>query len=370
VGTFADLESIVRVVLGLLAVLVGTTAVAGGRTAGHLWTHLHQPISWAVIALGKLLGSTAALLTALVTVLIAGLLTLYVQSIELRASLLVHALLGLGGIGAGYLLLMASLSVTMCAFVRSHETALLAALAMWAYVAVIGPHLVVFGGRALIPLLHTESVEENRQRVFEGRARSTSIVLGRAYLELMGEDALDRNRGAKPGPDVFEQLNRLWQREMSDTQAIIVAIEERYEHALAAQARLVRWLSWASPGNILIDIASDLAGTGRSRRQQWEVAVKDYRRAIDNALFDNPPRLTLRVPAEESFALVSFDRRPMPTYEDLPAFRTPEDSFQRRLRQVSMRTLGFLVLVFTASLVSVLTFSRGFRPVASPRRRQ
>ncbi len=63
-----DLEFIVRVVLGLLAVLLAIESIAGERANGALLALLGQPVGSSVVLAGKLVGAAAMLFAAVALV--------------------------------------------------------------------------------------------------------------------------------------------------------------------------------------------------------------------------------------------------------------------------------------------------------------
>jgi hypothetical protein len=153
------------------------------------------------------------------------------------------------------------------------------------------------------------------------------------------------------------RLNTIWLKSAGDNRQIVKQIEARYEEAADRQRRLLRWFARFSPGSLVIELVTDLANTGRQSQAAWYEAAENYQDALNAALFDDPPNLSLRVPADAGFEIRSFRRKSRLQYSELPLF----DSTHPRTPDLSRETIDLAALFgFVAAGVafSVVLFPR------------
>jgi ABC-type transport system involved in multi-copper enzyme maturation permease subunit len=357
-SALVDLESLVRVMLGLVAVLLGIEVIAGSRAAGTLWTLVHLPIAGRTIVLGQAAGA-ALTLSLLAFVLIATVLvTLYMFAPDLITGDLL-ARLGLFTIASCvYLAVMAASGVLVSSLTARHHVALLAGIGWWAYVALIGPQLVVFVVQAFVPLEHANAFETERDTLFDAHFHSTSVLLGTAYLRLGGPRVLQNVDHEPIPPAIDAELERHWRREMAGTRDIMSAVSRRLHDARALQAALIGRLAWASPGSLFVDLATELAGTGRRRRAERDAAIESYQEALNRGLFDDRPSVVMRVPRDEGFMFVTFDRRDPPPLQSVPPFEPRSDSLDRRLHHLARLAAGLALIAGLVALAATYVFPR------------
>jgi len=351
VGSLTDLEALIRIVLGLLAVLLGCDAIALDRANGMLGALLSQPIRPAAVVSGKLLGAVITLSASVGVVLGTAGLTLLARGPDLFTRALAQCLFELAILATVYLCIILLVTVLLSLWIERYEAVLLAGLALWAYAALIGPQLVVFGARALAPVPPRQLMESERQGIFDARDQSTKELLGRAYRDTVGEPMPNF---IDPKAPVAAEIDRLWRAETVDTRRMMVAPEDRLARASALQDRLTWGLALAEPGALFLELADGVANTGREYRTEWATAVVAYQSRVNAQLFDDRPRLVLLAPAVgRARMILNLDRHPFPSVRDLPGFTQPAS----RLRERASRSVGAIVALgayLTALTVAVL----------------
>jgi ABC-type transport system involved in multi-copper enzyme maturation permease subunit len=351
VGSVLDLESLVRTVLGLLALVLGLHMVAGERAAGTLSGLLSQPVHRAAIAIGKILAGALTLGAALVLSSFAAVGSVAIQFPEVRTSNNVQALLGFGVAAFLYLVVLLALGMIIGALTRAYSTALILGISIWVYVAFVGPQLVVFAVRTVAPVASAHQQELERQKVFDARLRNAQVSIGQRFPELGGREALALDY--VPKSNVREEIERLWKSEALETRRIVEAIDERLVQGRLRQARLMRWFALASPGSVLLNAATNLADTGRPTLERWERDVRDQQRTLNKLLFDDPPRLILLVPGG---SLSGFNRRPLPTLKTIRPFEMRVPDSLRRVRDSATELIVLVVYLLFGVGSAVATF--------------
>jgi hypothetical protein len=236
--------------------------------------------------------------------------------------------------------------------VRTPTKSLLAALAVWAGLALVVPQLVVFGARVLTPTPVASVIAAQRQTIFAARSLSTRDALGDTYRDVVGPGPLPRVREERP--EVLAAIDRRWTAESHETREILNAIDDRARLATDTQDRLVARLANLSPGALFSEAADGLAGTGRASQSAWREVVDGYEVAMAEQLFDRPPRLVAAVPADRGREIMTIDRRPFPRATDVATLKAPTLGLSERLRAAGWALLA-LAVYFVVLAGSVLT---------------
>ena len=354
VGSVFDFEALVRIVLGLLALLLGVHTVGGQRASGTLTALLSQPVSRETIAISKLLATSLSLAVVLAISSITAWLVLSGQATDDAPSLALLAALQLASLS--YLVVMIAVGMVIGALVRSFSTALIVGVSTWVYIAFVAPQVFALGARVLAPVPTAHHTELERQKVFDSRLRTSQITVGARFPELARPEstAID----FIPAPPVRSEIERLWTREAQQTRRIVGEIDDRLRRGLAQQDRLLAWLSVANPGNAFLNTAMNLADTGRRSRRRWEERVASHQERLNSLLFDSAPRLMLLVPVDRGGAWVGFDRRPFPTADQIGLFTSPTLSVVDRAKESSPDILVLAAYLLAGIVSAVAVFPR------------
>lgn len=353
IGAVFDLEALVRIVLGLLAMVLGLQTVGGERASGTLASLLTQPVHRLTIAIGKFSGTALTLGLALAIVSATALLILWFQLPDLARAEAIPVLLWLEFAAFAYLVFMLALGMAIGSVVRSFPSALIAGIGAWAYIVFFGPQLIIFGARALEPVPPVQRVEVERQKVFDARSLDTDRLIGRSFSEL----EMSRATAALnfvPQPATRSEIARLWTTAANETRRILNAFDERVTRSSAQQDRVLSLLAVTNPATVLLNSAMNLADSGRLTRQRWVEAVHSYQDVLNQRLFDDPPRLILSVPADLGEARVGFNQHRALTTAEVGTFVTPTLPLLERVRESAFDLLllaGYAIVAIVAALL-------------------
>jgi ABC-type transport system involved in multi-copper enzyme maturation permease subunit len=352
VGSLLDVEAVIRLFLGLLAIVLGVETVATDRASGILTALLSEPVQRRVIATAKFVAVLAAASLASALVLVVGAVTIQIDAADLISLRFGETLLALQSASVLYLGALGACGMILGSLVRTPTKSLLAALAVWAGLALVVPQLVVFGARVLTPTPVASVIAAQRQTIFAARSLSTRDALGDTYRDVVGPGPLPRVREERP--EVLAAIDRRWTAESHETREILNAIDDRARLATDTQDRLVARLANLSPGALFSEAADGLAGTGRASQSAWREVVDGYEVAMAEQLFDRPPRLVAAVPADRGREIMTIDRRPFPRATDVATLKAPTLGLSERLRAAGWALLA-LAVYFVVLAGSVLT---------------
>src|SRR6185503_20043782 len=179
-----DLESIIRVIGGLIALLLGIDVVGASRFRGQLLAWQSLGLDPAVGVAGKLLGCAGLLVSGCVLLLGTAALA---TGLQLRddapgiAALLTSNLVPI----ALYLCVLAGVGGAVALWSRSLATASIAGVAVWLTIAIIGPQLGGIAGRLLVPVTSRAEFERARDQRYAEDNRAVEDALGEQLVEAL-----------------------------------------------------------------------------------------------------------------------------------------------------------------------------------------
>lgn len=341
-GVSLDLEFLIRIVLGLLAVSLATGALATERASGTLYMLLSQPIRAPEVLLAKLLGGIVTLGLALTVVMTGAAAALGVFGPELWSRDIELTMLGLAGVGLIYLSALYALGLVIGAAAASVSAANVAAMSVWVVVAVASVPTVDFMARVIAPVAASEAIESQRQTDFEARRRNIEMSLGSGFLALAGP----AYRQFTMSDPVRAQIAKDWLAGAQDTRQSVDARDAAIAAATSHQRRVWELLSWCSPAGAFFDTASRLAGTGLPAAEHWDDTTRQYQAFLNTQLFDHPPRVILLIPTNPGLGIVPVDLHPAPEAAALQRVMHPETDLRTVAGDASrplVVLLGYLV---------------------------
>lgn len=292
-----DSEFLVRVVLGLLAILLAFDAVAGEKELGTLRAALSQPVSRSVFLAGKLIGGAITLWTAVLATFLIALLSAQLFGISLLdADTLLKA--GLIAATSGmYLLCMFALGLLISSLTASQKTSLLVSLVVWAVAALALPPLAALVAQAVAPVTPPHAVSLKKRVLDDTLYREAARSMGLVFQELAGSgggpvqpDGYERHKeeiDRRITPILLSYLNRRRQ--------LVGEVDRDVERRAARQDDVARALMALSPSALFVRAAADLAATGDNQYRAWLEAVRRQQSRLQGALFEDPPLVMFEI---------------------------------------------------------------------------
>jgi len=361
-----DLEFLIRVVLGLLAILLAFDAVAGEKELGTLRAALSQPISRPTFLAGKLVGGALTLwLVVLATLVIGatssqlfGVVLLDRDGFSKTALILITSCL--------YLLCMYALGLLVSSLTASQKTSLVVLLVVWVLVGLALPPLAALVAQAVSPVTPSNTLAAKKRALDDALYREAARSMGQVYRQVAGAaPGLPGGDYEAHKQEIDRRITPMLLDYLSKRRQVIGELDRELERRAARQKELAGALMALSPSAAFMRAAADLAATGDDQHTAWLDAVRRQQRNLESALFEDPPLVMFhlteiamsagapRLPAEEVEAnaeegkerrsefMMLVERRKPPAVKHLPGFVPP----RRDAAAVLVRTLPALALL-------------------------
>ena len=295
-GALFDVESILRVIGGLIALLLGIEVVGQSRFRGQLRAWQALGVNPLVGVAGKLLGCAVLVIAGCVVVLATILL---VVSLRLPDDVRRSALIVAGSLvpTAIYLWVLMAAGAALALWSRTMVGASVAGVVVWIAVAMIGPQVTGLVGLLLSPNTPRAEYERARDQLYSENVRAAENALGEAL-----DGVLDKS-APRIEPLAFdaavlahkEDLESIWMTHVRATRQVASQAEDQWMRRRIRQLTLERWFQAVTPGACLVGSVTALAGTGPSLSVAWYDHVLAHQRRLTEALFDNRSLATVRL---------------------------------------------------------------------------
>lgn len=362
-----DLELVLRVILGVLAISLAIETVAGERASGALLALLGQPIRPHLIAAGKLLG-------ALTILSLASLLVVCIPAAELAVTLHLRAIAIWPSVAGAvlatvlYLFTCLSVSVTLAALFRTYRRATTAIIVVWAVWAVPGPAWVALAAQSLKPVEPHAIIEMSSETLSQKVTEDVQRTMGEAFAGALGGPVdWARNQSDAPVRQRAERIAELiWDARKASLESALLPMAEQWMDQTRRHFQLERIVAVLSPSAELADCLTNLFGTGDRNAERWLDGTLQRQRQLDDLLFLDRPRIVMLVPTDLRGqadtvihrTVVAFNRRPLPTVSSVPSNTEQLLPMGRRYLDAAPQ-LSILALYSVASaLLAIAVFTR------------
>jgi ABC-2 type transport system permease protein len=328
-----DLEFLIRVVLGLLAILLAFDAVAGEKESGTLRLALSQPISRPAFLMGKLIGGAITLLVPLLAAFLVAALSAQLLRIDLLGAERLARVALLAAASGAYLLCLYAIGLMVSSLTHSQKTSLVVLLVTWVVMVLAVAPLATLFARAIVPVPLHQALEAQKQALEHDIRREAEAAMGAVYREITGlpEGWADTRKYRENKAAIDERIAPIEVAYLNKRRRLVGELERDAERRARAQHRVMRIVMAFSPGASFATAAADLAGTGDAHRLAWLEAVARHQSSLNAALFDNPPTVTIR----NAGASFTADIRTPPTVANLPSFVGPRRDVRATIARAS-----------------------------------
>lgn len=324
-----DMEFLIRVALGLLAILLAFDAVSGEKEMGTLRLAFSQPISRAGFLTGKLIAGAIALL---VPVAMAFLVALVISRLFGMESLPLDGnikLLLIFMASSIYLICFHSLGLLISSLTRSQKTSIIVLLVIWVVLTLAASPVATFTAQAVSQAPNRYLVETQKSALDDDLRIETEKAMGEAYKEATGiENRMSYGDYLKNREAVNRRIEPIISSYVNKRRQLLAEIQLDADRKENRQNRIARTIMWLSPAATYSNVATDLSGTGDESRSAWLEATQRYSNRLGTALFENPPVITIRVGGMSS----TIERLKLPSISELPAFASPKSDAAATVR--------------------------------------
>jgi hypothetical protein len=357
---------VIRIVIGLLAVLLAVESVSGERASGTLLVLLGQPVSPSAVSAGKLLGATGTLTLTIACCAIGVIATIVLGSPSPPARGIYLSLLAICAAGVAYAVICLSIGTLISTLLASYRLALTIAFVVWSLSALIAPRAALAIARLAAPAQVSSIAEADRERFTQRTTEAIQRRMGDEYAASLGgptawpakqdDAAANREARAKIEPVWFAHVKSLRQELETRRTAFDIAADR--------QRRLVMALLLVNPAGAFTAAANDLAGVGDGTAVRWRSAVRDYESTLNEHLFDNRPIIIAlvpyvsnRAPDTERRLVVELRFGSPKLASDFPSFRPPDHRFRHRVEDSASALLVLVCYSVASAVLCVLAFS-------------
>lgn len=349
-----DIEFIIRVLLGLLAIVLVSDGLSMIQRTGELEGLASFPIPRWQTWVGQYFGGFLVSVTAWIVVAIVIVATsIFSGTDEATRQSVIRTTIKLTLPTTAYLAFMSSLGAALVAFIPKTSTRPLAVLAAWLSISVLAPTSILSAARVWQPAPSTASMISARDEALAVEIRAAELEIG---------DVLARrpNAGAIVDPFVateYPELDHVWLSHVQEARRQADSIEQNWQREELAHDLWLHRLELTSPASLFWRAAADSADTGRSNRQAWDSVIRQHSDLLRERLFDDRPRVTVRMPVDRGRQLMVMLRHAPLFLRDLPVFDLDSVSVARKEDAASITLLALyaLLLLVVATIRDVRT---------------
>jgi hypothetical protein len=341
-----DVELIIRLFGGILAVFLGVWVVQSERASGWLAVEAATQTPAVLLRIARFFGILMAVATGVV-IWAAG-VHLASAYLSLETSLPADAWPDVGIGVAMFLSLMAAIGALVAARIDSSSGAQATALGIWAVWSFIVPQVVMATGPVVDTPVQFESSQRDlaRELYAEIEYAAARHVVGAVGF---AATTLDLDEKADPA---FESIEADWLLQLSSARAQLESRRQKYDQLRGQESSRWRLAAAFSPAFNLHTLIAESLGIGPGATRDWMTAVGSHRQQLEAALFDDRPIVPLRLPLATGLEAWSYPRHLPLTIAALPQFVDPvapePSGLPRALAVIHLLLVGFLAAVVPA----------------------
>lgn len=351
-----DMDFLIRVALGLLAILLAFDAVSGEKEMGTLRLAFSQPISRASFLAGKLIAGAIALLVPVAAAFLVALLSSRIFGMESLPADGGLKLLLIFIASSVYLLCFYSLGLLVSALTRYQKNSIIILLVIWVVLTLAAAPVATFTAQALAPARSRNIIETQKRMLDDNIREDAEKAMGAAYKEVTG---IENRMGYQDYLNNKEAVNRriapIVSSYVNKRRQLLTEVQQDADRKENRQNSIARMIMWLSPAATFANVATDLSGTGDESRTAWLEAVGRYSNVLGSALFENPPQVTIRLQGMS----MELEVRKLPSISELPAFVPPKNeviaAVQRALPSIIV-LMGYTVMFIIAGFIAFVRY--------------
>jgi ABC-type transport system involved in multi-copper enzyme maturation permease subunit len=362
-----DLEMLIRLMVGLLAICLAIETIAGERASGALLALLGQPIRRRLILAGKLLGGTATLTAVVAVVGIVALTTTALTGGSFLSWDYFASLVMLCAAGAAYAAVCFAVGVLMAIRFEPYRLALIAAFVIWTLATLIAQPAADVFAQSVAGTQPQGLIEADRDRLVQTATADVQRRMGDEYAAALGGPATWTQHRNDPIliKTAQTRAEAVWDAFATNVRARLDQMSAEATTAAARHRRVAVLLSAPNPAVAFAAAAANLCGTGDRVADRWQHETDAYQRQLEQRVFDDRPNLYAlvpyvgaRQPGVERRLAVLLERHQPPTVEELGVVARPRRDLTQRLRDASpyLAALAFYLCVFV--IVAMVAFDR------------
>lgn len=332
-GAELDLEFALRVLIGLFAIVVGTSSSVFARYRFSTKVLVSLPISGSALAVGSLVGGWAAVGVGSTLVIGSTMTTLALVTSPEVAVGLIKSAVALWGLTLTYAGALQGFGAIVALITRRAATTIAATACTWLVTALVAQTGAAALVQTVAPVEPRSIFELARNNLFAGRIKDLADDAGALVIRELGPDAY-KGRPTLEG-SLGERFDDLWDGGLASLRTELDTLEAGFSASTAAQSAWLFRSGLVIPGVAFQQATRDIAGVGTGSARRWQSHVTEYQSTLNQAVFDSWPRVTYHLPSEPTHQVGYRDRRDRLTVAELPQFVVPLSSPWRQTRDAA-----------------------------------
>lgn len=244
-------------------------------------------------------------------------------------------------------------------YVREPLRAVAGAAIFWVCLVLVGPHLSLWFGSAVVPPSRARAEHDRRDAYTDQIRRIESQVEGQIDVRVGNSpSASERDRRATAA---FAALEPAWIHGLEEARSVVNTMEKAWRTQVDQVAADLQRASRLPPSMLLPQILAELSGTGDLTRRRWEDSVSAYKKKLDQELFDDPPTVILRLLTDGEVESWMHVRHPVKPVRDLPTFLSPTITIRDRWQATASGAIALALHTVAALVLAMVTQRRAWR---------
>lgn len=357
ISPMVDIEFVIRVLVGLYALSVSMSAMGMLRRGGEMFGLTSLPLApsqlWAGQALGVLLVVVVTWGVMVIAITIAAFAVTDGDSAWIVAQSIGRVTIPT----LAYAACMVGLGATVAALTLDPVARNATGLAAWLIVACLAPPTLVSIARTIRPVSSNVVMMTARDSALAVAMRAAELAIGDTIAQ---QPPAQRPMTNPFAAQAFPILESMWQTRVQDARQKASAIEGAWDREVAAHDTWLQRAEWFSPASLFWRGATDAARSGRADRQAWDRAVRSHWDRLRQVLFDDRPRGTVSVPADQARQVMAMHRHAPVALRNMPPFQ-PGHVAQARTSDMAVTMLALSAYAAGLFALSLRMFLRGRR---------
>lgn len=351
-----DLEFVLRVLIGLLAVVVGATSPVVSRSGGMTKSLVSLPVHATSLPAGAFAGGACTISLAAAIVVASATATLTFLAPALAAGSAIQTSVILWAIASLYGVVLQGAGAVVALVTSRAADTIAGAASVWLLATLVALAGVGAIARGVAPVTTRALFEAERDAFYFNEAAELAVGAGEIVSRHLGHGLAPVDLRIEGR--LAQEMNAHWDNGLIQLRQQLTLLEDQFAAAESKQGQWASWLGAPFPGALFRQAAIELAGVGRGANMRWAKSTQTYQGDLNAAVFDQRPRVFFNLRGERGDNIRFHDRGPRPTVSELPAFVRPPESIWARLKDARR---AFLLLGLQGALIwlmAILTFAR------------
>lgn len=278
-----DLLFVISNVFSLLALLFTFDAVAGEKEVGTIRVTLANPLPRDIFLWSKLIGGYLVFVSSFLVSFLVGLLILVWQGFPLGEPDIFDRMLSLTFVSLLYIAVFFAMGTLISTYLDTAKTALIVAFTVWVLVVLIAPRSGFILAKVIAPKRTEQSIYMEKTALRNNLSRG----LEDERLKMMRDMAQGRiiTIDREMQKELDERMQPIEETYRSNLQNESDKIDRSYQQEKKRQELIGETLSRITPTSSLIYLATNLAQTGKIRKNNYFQTGRRYYAQLEEEYF-------------------------------------------------------------------------------------